>query len=203
MVHDLYGNIILVQKIYICFRGRLCHKLMRTTPDVWNSMPKVKQEYFPLVLTERSGYTKIMYDLIETELLQGVNFMKISEGIASLNIREFSRRKQIYAAATSDDNTSNNNDVSEFYKNSTFSFPSNDFLMKILSTNFDKHSHIYEVHMKSLTAEVISCNHTFKISRNVRAVRGKDKKFVSQYNQVFITLNEKGEVLRWRLTRLI
>ena len=43
--------------------------------------------------------------------------------------------------------------------------------------------------------------HTFKISRNVRAVTGKDNKFVSQYNQVFITLNKKGEVLGWRLTK--
>lgn len=104
---------------------------MPITPDIWNSMPKVVQEYFLLVLTERSGYTKIMYDIIETELLQGVNFMKISEGITSLNIREFIREKQIYAAATSDDNNSNNIDVSEFYENSIFSFPSNDLLMKI------------------------------------------------------------------------
>lgn len=55
--------------------------------------------------------------------------------------------------------------------------------------------------MNSLTAEVIKCNHTFKISRNVGAVRGKDKKFVSQYNQVFTTLNEKDEVLGWGLTK--
>ena len=55
--------------------------------------------------------------------------------------------------------------------------------------------------MNSLTAEVIKCNHTFKISRNVGAVRGKDNKFVSQYNQVFTTLNEKGEVLGWGLTK--
>lgn len=126
---------------------------MPTTPDVWNSMPKVIREYFPVVLTEKSRYTKIMYDFIETELLQGVNFMKLSEGMASLNMREFCRRKQLYAVATRDDiSTSDNINVSEFYENSIFSFPSNDLLMNIFLTNFKEHSHIYDEHRNGLTA---------------------------------------------------
>lgn len=31
--------------------------------------------------------------------------------------------------------------------------------------------------------------------------RNQPKRIVSQYNQVYITLNEKGELLGWRLTK--
>ena len=60
--------------------------------------------------------------------------------------------------------------------------------------------HLYEENMSRLTAKVITCDHTFKVSRNIGVVRKEDNKFVPQYNQVFIVLNEKGEILDWRLT---
>ena len=59
MVYDFYGNVILVQKIFICYRGRLCHKMMPITPDVWNVMPQVLQEFFPIVLTEKADTQKL------------------------------------------------------------------------------------------------------------------------------------------------
>lgn len=206
MVYDLYGNVILIQKIYVCVRGRSCHKLMPTTPDVHHRLPKVITEYFPLVLTERSGYTKSLLDFIEVQLFEGVNFLKISEGIASLNIREFCRRRQIYKLSleeTTSENTSMRAqiDISEFYEMPIFSHPSNDMLMNIFLQNFDKQSHLYEECMNRLTAKVITCDHTFKISRNIGIVRETDNKFVPQYKQVFIALNEQGEVLGWRLTK--
>ena len=52
--------------------------------------------------------------------------------------------------------------------------------------------------MNCLSATVISCDHTFKISRNVGLVR-VDNKFVTQYNQLFIPMNER-EVLCWKMT---
>ena len=53
--------------------------------------------------------------------------------------------------------------------------------------------------MNKLSATAISCDHTFKISRNVGLVE-QDNKFVTQYNQLFIALNEKGQVLTWKMT---
>ena len=45
--------------------------------------------------------------------------------------------------------------------------------------------------LKTHEVIIISCDHTFNISRNVGAMRGRDNELVSQYNLVFITLNEK------------
>ena len=123
LVYDLYSNVVLVQRIYVCVRGRLCHKLMSATPDVMNSLPKVVQEYFPFFLTEKSGYTKTLADYTEAQLLQGINFLKISEDIASLSIREFCRRKELFAAAIADSRPDTNLmeiSMSEFYQNSLF-----------------------------------------------------------------------------------
>lgn len=47
----------------------------------------------------------------------------------------------------------------------------------------------------------ISCDHTFKISKYIGARRESDNKFVKQFENLFIVLNERHEVIGWRLTR--
>ena len=48
---------------------------------------------------------------------------------------------------------------------------------------------------------VIFCDHTFKISKFVGASRGCDKTFLKQFQNLFIVLNDRREVIGWRLTR--
>ena len=55
--------------------------------------------------------------------------------------------------------------------------------------------------MATLSVSSLSCDHTFKISRNVGLVRETDNTFVAQFNQLFISLNEIGQVVAWRLTK--
>ena len=50
-------------------------------------------------------------------------------------------------------------------------------------------------------AKVLSCDHTFKTSKHVGVTREDDGKFVCQYQNVFLGLNENGEVLTWRFTK--
>ena len=72
--------------------------------------------------------------------------------------------------------------------------------MRLFLYNFEKNRAIYVNEVNSLSASSLSCDHTFKISRNVGLVRETDKSFVTQFRQLFITLNEDGEVVAWRLT---
>ena len=39
------------------------------------------------------------------------------------------------------------------------------------------------------------------MSRNIGFVREKDNKFVTQFHQLFICLNERGEVVAWKFTK--
>lgn len=72
LIFDYMGNIILVQRIYLCVHGRMSHKLRSTTPDIQETLPKYFQEYFPAQLFLRCGFTKALINLIETDITKGV-----------------------------------------------------------------------------------------------------------------------------------
>ena len=56
--------------------------------------------------------------------------------------------------------------------------------------------------MQNISATHISCDRTFKISRNIGVVsEGEKNKFLSLFNNAFIVLNENGELVDWRLTK--
>lgn len=201
LIFDLMGNVILVQRIYLCTNSRRGHRMRAATPDIHNSLPSYVQEFFPTEIYQRCGITKTLIHFIDTEILEGVNFLKISEGIASLNYRGYLQRRQIYQSASNGDMIVQFSDSAEFHNNVLYSFPSNDQLMRIFLHNFEKNRSFYVKEMNRLKLSYLSCDHTFKISRNVGLVREVDNKFVTQFQQLFICLNEIGEVLAWKLTK--
>ena len=156
---------------------------------------------FPAEIYQRCGITKALNHFIDTEILEGVNFLKISEGLASLNYREYVQRRLIYQSSSNGDDGVQLLYSEQFQSNALYSFPSNDQIMRIFLHNFEKNKRIYAKAMNCLTLTSLSCHHTFKISRNVGLVREIDKKFVTQFQQLFICLNELGQVVAWRLTK--
>ena len=53
--------------------------------------------------------------------------------------------------------------------------------------------------MGSITAEYLSCDHTFKLPKHIGIQR--ESNWVTQYDSMFIIQSEKGEVLFWQLTK--
>lgn len=201
LIYDIQGNVILVQRLYQCTNGRAWHKLRSTSPDVLKILPGAIQAFFPVEIFQRSGCSRRLLQYIETQIVQGVSFLKISEGLAHLNLQEFCRLRNIYLIAANENNVPNNSsNCYEFYNNILFSFPSNDLIMNLFLEGFNRKKHLYEKEMNSLTATALSSDHTFKISRNVGVVRETDNKFVTQFKQLFIALNERGEVIAWKPT---
>ena len=93
LIYDLMGNVILVQTIYLCVNGRQRHKLRATTPDIHNVLPSYIKEYFPAVIFQRCSVSKTVIHFIDTEIVKGVIFLKISDSLASLNYREYLLKK--------------------------------------------------------------------------------------------------------------
>ena len=60
---------------------------------------------------------------------------------------------------------------------------------------------VYIDAMSSLSADTISCDHTFKSVCNIGYRRHEDGNWVNQYNSIFCILNGKGEVLSWQFTK--
>jgi len=61
---------------------------------------------------------------------------------------------------------------------------------------------IYQNEMKKVTGCAISCDHTFRVSKNIGMARpGNNDKFVELFKNLFIILNEEGKVVDWQLTK--
>lgn len=79
-MYNLHGNVVLVQRIYVCVRGRLCHKLMSATLEVMNTLPKVIQEYFPFFLTEKKRLYKNFSGLHRSTVITGSELSQNQRG---------------------------------------------------------------------------------------------------------------------------
>lgn len=54
--------------------------------------------------------------------------------------------------------------------------------------------------MAKHTRKVLACDHTFKTSKHIGTIL-EDGVFVHQFENVFLSVNENGEVLTWRFTK--
>ena len=120
LVYDLHGNLVLVQVLYEC-SDRLPghknngHRYLSASNEVLRLLPYSVANMFPVIMQQRCAFTTRLYDYIITGIYQGQNFMDLSEGIASMNFREFLR------------NNPDNNDLVKGFQTSMFcSYPGKD-----------------------------------------------------------------------------
>lgn len=193
LIYDLSGNLILVQAFYCCDYNLpgLCrsgHSYLSASNDVLEVLSEQIKKRFPIIIQQRSGFTLRLFDYIMSGIYQGQNFMEMSEGMASLTFREFMRNVDGV-------------DVAKQFENSVFcSFPCNDKLMDLFLARFQLNEIRYQSDMHKHTGKVLSCDHTFKTSKHIGITR-EDGKFVHQFENVFLGVNENGEVVTWRFTK--
>ena len=73
--------------------------------------------------------------------------------------------------------------------------------MHIFLAYYDSVSSIFENEILKTQCSILTCDHTFKVSKHIGVTRGEDSAFVNQFENLFIGLNENGEVVAWRLTK--
>ena len=203
LIHDLFGNILLVQRIYTCTLGRMTHRLIATSPALMNTLPSWLQMALPVRLFQRSGMSKKLLQYVKSSVTQGVNFLKICESIASLNHGEHTALGLAYNEAGKDSSVSREPyDFDDFYNNDIFSFPSNDHVMNVFLEQFELDKPAYISEMRKVTGTAIACDHTFRVSNNMGAdTEGEGGKFLKDFSNLFIVLNEHGNIFNWRLTK--
>lgn len=80
-------------------------------------------------------------------------------------------------------------------------YPSNDIIGKCFISEFLMNEHKYTSVMSRITTTgMISFDHTFKVAANIGYLRS-DGKWVTQYNSVFIVMNQAGQVMGWQFTK--
>ena len=194
LVYDLQGNIILVQSIYRCKRNLAelklpGHEYYSASADILNIIPITIKEKFPIKLLYRSACSQGLLDYVLTHIGRGQNFLELSEDIGSMNFKAFIRNNRGSISS------------SAFYDSIIYSYPSNDQLMHIFLSYFNEMEHTYQKQMELVPCSILTCDHTFKVSKQVGVVRNSDDVFVHQFENLFIALNEHGQVVAWRLTR--
>eukprot|EP00794_Sanderia_malayensis_P002581 gene2581-2980_t len=192
LVFDLHENILLVQRFYCCNHN---HKFLSGSFEIMQHLPNSITYHFQARVFHRSAATYDMIDMINEWVLHGMNFFQISECISGINYRKFRRRLALCNAHGNDDADD------DFPQRSMYSFPSSDKLMQIFLDEFNRNQQHYAANMSAKVAEVyIAADHTFRVSKNVGLFRECDKKYMKQFENLFILLNEKEEVIAWRLT---
>lgn len=203
MIYDMGGNVLLIQRVYRCYGTPTGHRILSTAESIMLQLPRRVQAGFPFIFCHRSGCTKNIANYIWTAVVQGVNFRQISEGIASLNYQEYCQKGIVFKAALGDEDVCEETEPFEpkqFFQDALFSFPSNDNVMYLFLRDFSEKKELLFSSLHSVPFTSISCDHTFKVSRNIGIVREIDGKFITQFKNLFIVLNEHGQVLAWRLS---
>lgn len=198
LVFDTGENILLVQRFYQC---RHNHRYLSTHEDIMYCLPKTRRCLMPVRIFYRSACTLRLIDFIFEWVGHGVNFLQIVDSIANLNYRTYLRRLSHFLVTLSECNQSvaQHND---FERSELFGFPSKDKIIQIFLDDFHKKRPFYDDAMHRLVARNhISTDHTFKVSKSVGTYRQDDNKFIKQFENLFIVLNENNEVIGFRLTR--
>ena len=87
------------------------------------------------------------------------------------------------------------------FLDSSFVYPSNDLIMRIFLEDFQTKKKAYESELNRTTATVLSFDHMCKVSKHIGTFRDDDSKFVGQFSNLFVGLNENQEIVTWKITR--
>lgn len=105
---------LIIQRHYICCHKGMSHRYLSASGAIMESIPHLYGiGCFPLVMFHRSACTKELVDFLEIRLLQGVNFIKICEGIAALNFNDYQRRMKCFLYASSSQTLSKTMDLNK------------------------------------------------------------------------------------------
>ena len=194
LVYDLHGNIILVQAIYRCKynlpdASSVGHEYHSASNEIMQKVGVEVSKKFPIKLFYKSACSFELLDYIIVHIGRGHNFMELSEDISSINFRSFFRNHALDV------------DKCDFYSNVIYSFPSNDQLMHIFLAYFQSVEALYRRALEENRCSVLTCDHTFKVSKHIGVKRATDSAFIPQFKNLFVCLNEYGQVVCWRLTK--
>ena len=200
----LYGTHTCTLLVSCCYKCACGHQITACHPDILK-MLKGKID-IPFFLTHKNGFTSDLAAMLEDLVDSGLSF----EQIENLIKRQYKTTYDLFEI-----NFWRNSEVRKnrglireqtsfvfpkFY-GENFPCPGNNILIDIFLKHFFQDEQVYIDAMSSLSAKTISCDHTFKSVCNIGYRRQEDGNWVTQYNSIFCTLNEKGEVLSWQFTK--
>ena len=185
-LYGVDGFTVLICQIFKCSKD---HSITTCDPRVLKEFPQ--QISVPFVLLHRTGVTLQAYNLIFDMACQGASFSDIETFFLW-------RCQENYASSQLNNHWLSEQQECMIESQYPEHYISNDLIMQLFITMFNKAKSYLEESMMSITAEYLSCDHTFKLPKHIGLI--PEKKWVAQYNSMFIIQSEKGEILFWQFT---
>ena len=195
IIHDVDHMVLLVSAVYECPYG---HTTLGTDPRILTSIPE--QEYIPFILFHCSGVMRNFARSVISLTTEGLSFYGIEhfikvrrqETIASLQLQLNCILS--YSSIAGNSNITSEDTISNIFK----PYPSNDLICKCFLKSFAENKQYFFRAMASLSTKGhISIDHTFKVAGYLRP----DGRWITQYNSLFIVLNDIAQVIAWQLTK--
>ena len=199
LIHDVSNPLLLVSKLYKCKNGH--REIASCDPDIVKQLPEV---FLDFVTSHRSGITKHLLRLCEQLLDKGLSLEAI-EDMNRMRYEAFYRNSRkrtvtsIHLMKTLQNlDTNMPTSSAEFNQ---WSFAGAKLISSAIVSNFQREEKIYRQLFSSLSAEWISCDHTYKSVTNIGYHRPSDGKWINKYKTIFIIMNEKGQPIQWKFTK--
>ena len=177
LIYSLGGNVLLISAIYRCSK---CEKPLRAHHPQILDKTGVKANFH---LFQKSGVTKMAYDMVVNLVQSGMTFTEIS------NFFERSHGLKI-----ADPNLS---------APEKFRTPERKFIMDVFLKDFRQKLPYYEKQMASIKPLHLSADHTFKVSTLLKFKNDAlySRRMSRPFSALYLMLDEGARVVAFTLTR--
>lgn len=196
---------VLLSKIYHC-KSKLNHKTyIAHDPEILSKIPSSESHKIPFVLLHKSGFTKELCETVSSLAAAGMTLVDIEQVICQQHMTNFVQCKAKFEEDKSLCLSNAGLDVEEipvlFPDYKPIGLPSMEMILGSLLENYQEYKPYYHQRMSEISAEVLLIGHFFKLNPQIGTLGADGKKWVSMYNNIFVVMNEKGQVIAWQATK--
>lgn len=193
LIHSIDTMIVLIASEYIC-----SNRHIHLTTDA-RLLGLISSNCIPFVLLHRTGFMKSFMNQVIGLVNEGLCIQAIERFISNQR-RSTEANLSLQVSRVSGISVSESVACRQLHLIS-HPHPSNDIISKCYLSEYLIHQGQYNMVMSKITAlDMISFDHTFKVAANIGYLRS-DAKWITQYNSVFIVMNQDGLVMGWQFTK--
>ena len=198
-IYCVNGPVLLVSRVYRCTQG---HEIAGHDPRL---LERILSGDIKFHLGHKLGFTAELCSLVFALASGGQTFHEIELFFAQRYLDNFAERQCRYSKHVTkylEKNTSLDKD--KLPKFPSFDVwrptPSTDTVHQCFLYIFKENEQFFQQSISEKTAKWMSANHTFKVVSNIGCML-PDGSWSTQFDSLYIVLNETGQVLTYKLTK--
>ncbi|XP_066916044.1 uncharacterized protein [Clytia hemisphaerica] len=179
---------------FIALVGRRYHRMNSHSVSSYHAgiLRQMNPAEVPFILSHDSGLTMEAFDLVNRLVDHGNSFSVTQKIFTEGIIDKYHRRNAFFLP--------NKYEFNEITDEAITRPPSEQFLRGCFLYNYNMYKKVYNEKMQSINCEYLSCDHTFKVATNIGYL-DQNKKWVKVVDSLFLFMNEKGQILGYKMCK--